>query len=426
MKDLETGKQPEKAPGQPRAVMPPSALPKAGTGGRKNLSDRIAHALTVGEHLPGASLTVYLLLAVLVVFWIWASLFDLDEVVTGTGKIVPTSKDQLIQSLEGGILTNLRVHEGDMVNVGQVLAQLDRTRTASAVGESESRMRAAQATIARLRAELNNAPLVFPPEVLKDPELVKSETSYYHSRKQGLNDNLAAIDNTLRLIRNELDLTEPLAAKGAASQVEVLRLRRQVSELQAKKVDLLSQYQVKAREELSKAEAEMAAQKSITEGREDSLNRLTLQAPVRGVVKDIQVNSVGGIIPPNGTVMSIVPSGEQLLVEVHVSPRDIAFIHPGQEAIVKVSAYDYSIYGGLKGRVSVISPDTIQDEIKKDNYYYRIYIRTASDQLKNKAGKAFPIVPGMVVTADIKSGSKSIMNYLLKPFNKANEALRER
>lgn len=198
------------------------------------------------------------------------------------------------------------------------------------------------------------------------------------------------------------------------------------NELENKITEMKNQYYVRAREELAKANAEIEAQRSVMKGREDSLTRLTFNAPVRGIVKDIDVTTVGGVIPPNGKLMSLVPLDDQMVVEAKISPRDVAFIHPGQKALVKITAYDYSIYGGLEGEVTMISPDTLQDEVKRDVYYYRVYIRTDSNHLTNKQGQEFPVFPGMIATVDIKTGSKTILDYLLKPLNKAKEALRER
>ena len=228
------------------------------------------------------------------------------------------------------------------------------------------------------------------------------------------------------MVQQELRMTEPLVAKGAASEVEVLRLKRQANELQNQINDVRNQYYVQAREELSKANTDVETQQQVIKGKSDSLNRTIFKAPVRGVVKEIDVMTLGGVVPQNGKLMTIVPLDEQLLIEARISPRDIAFIHPGQEALVKITAYDYSIYGGLKGQVTVISPDTLRDEVKQDQFYYRVYIRTDTDKLYNKAGKAFAITPGMVSSVDIKTGQKTILEYLLKPFNKAKEALRER
>lgn len=376
--------------------------------------------------LPRASLLVWIIAALLLALLAWAWLFRLDEVSTGAGKVVPSSREQMIQSLEGGILVDLKVREGDIVEEGQVLAQLDRTKTESTVQESASRVRAALAMSARLTAEVGGTPLVFPPEVSSDADLVRTETALYQSRRDQLASSLSGVTQALSLMRRELALTEPLVARGAASDVEVLRLKRQINEAETKAADLKSQYYVKAREDLARANAEIEAQRSVTRGRSDSLTRLTFASPVRGIVKDIAVTTVGGVLPPGGRLMAIVPLDEKLLVEARISPRDVAFIHPGQEAAVKVTAYDYAIFGSLPGRVTTISPDTIQDDVKRDVYYYRVYIRTDADQLKNKSGESFPIVPGMIANVDIHTGSKSVLDYLLKPLNKAREALRER
>jgi len=376
--------------------------------------------------LPRATLVVWIVGALLAVLLAWSWFFKLDEVSNGTGKVVASSKEQIIQSLEGGILVDLKVHEGDIVNAGQVLAQLDRTKAESTVQESASRLTAALAMSARLTAEVGGTPLVFPPEVRADAGLVRTETALYQSRRDQLASSLSGVTQALELVRRELALTEPLVVRGAASAVEVLRLKRQINELETKATDFRSQYYVKAREDLAKTNAEIEAQRSVTRGRSDSLTRLTFASPVRGIVKDIAVTTVGGVLPPGGKLMEIVPLDEKLLVEARISPRDVAFIHPGQDATVKVSAYDYAIYGGLPGKVTTISPDTIQDDVKRDVYYYRVYIRTDADHLKNKNGQAFPIVPGMIATVDIHTGSKSVFDYLIKPLNKAGEALRER
>ncbi len=376
--------------------------------------------------LPRTSLFIWIICIGLLVLLIWAWLFKLEEVSTGTGKVIPSSKEQTIQSLEGGILTKLYVHEGEIIQKGQILAQLDPTRFASNVGESASLLLASKATAARLRAEVNGTPLVFPNEVLKERGLVEEETALYHSRRSNLEESLAGLKQALILVEQELQMTEPLVVKGAASEVEVLRLKRQATDLRNQMSDVRNQYSVKAREELAKANTDIETQSQVVKGKSDSLSRTLFKSPVRGIVKEIDVMTIGGVISQNGKLMTIVPLDEKLLVEARISPRDIAFIHPGQEALVKITAYDYSIYGGLKGKVSIISPDTLRDEVKQDQYYYRVYIRTDSDKLINKEGQQFNITPGMVATVDIKTGEKTVLDYLIKPFNKAQEALRER
>ncbi|AJZ89678.1 secretion protein HlyD [Klebsiella michiganensis] len=376
--------------------------------------------------LPRSSLVAWALGLMLLAFVLWANFFSLDEVTTGSGKVVPSSREQVIQSLEGGLLYKLCVHEGDIVEQGQVLAQLDRTKTESGVQESESHLHAAMAKAARLKAEVGATPLVFPDILASDSELVRQETALYESRRSSLEKGVSGLREAISLVQRELAMTEPLVKQGAASSVEVLRLQRQKNELENKITEMQNQYYVRAREELAEANEEIKTQRSVMRGREDSLTRLTFTSPVRAIVKGIEVTTVGGVIPPNGKLMTLVPLDDQMLIEAKISPRDVAFIHPGQNALVKITAYDYSIYGGLKGVVTTISPDTLQDEVKRDLYYYRVYIRTDASQLENREGKSFPIFPGMIATVDIKTGGKSVLDYLLKPLNKASEALRER
>ena len=389
--------------------------------GKKSVS-----ALNFQPPLPSVSKFIWVICIGLLVLLAWAWFFELEEVSTGSGKVIPSSKEQSIQSLEGGILTKLYVSEGEIVQQGQVLAQLDPTRFASNVGESESLLIASKATAARLRAEVNATPLVFPEDVLKIPKLVSEETALYQSRRSNLNDSISGLSQALVLVEQELAMTEPLVAKGAASEVEVLRLKREANDLRNQMNDIRNQYYVKAREELAKANIDIETQAQVIKGKTDTLERTVFKSPVRGIVKEIDVMTIGGVIPQNGKLMTIVPLDEQLLIEARISPRDIAFIRPDQEALVKVTAYDYSIYGGLHGKVTVISPDTIRDEVKQDQFYYRAYIRTDSDKLINKQGKQFNITPGMVAVVDIKTGHKTVLDYLIKPFNKAKEALRER
>ncbi len=387
---------------------------------------RSAKAAFQEPPLPKASLVIWIICLGLMTILVWAWLFELEEVSTGTGKVVPSSKEQIIQSLDGGILTTLNVKEGQIVEQGQVLAQLDPTRFESNVGETESLLTASKATAARLRAEVSGKPISFPAEVAKESKLVNEETALYQSRRANLEESLSGLKQALILVEQELSMTQPLVAKGAASEVEVLRLKRQANELRNQMNDVQNQYYVKAREELAKANTDIETQQQVVRGKTDTLSRTVFKSPVRGVVKEIDVMTLGGVVPQNGKLMTIVPLDEQLLVEARISPRDIAFIHPEQEALVKITAYDYSIYGGLKGKVTVISPDTLRDEVKQDQFYYRAYIRTDSDKLVNKTGKNFAITPGMVATVDIRTGEKTVLDYLIKPFNKAKEALRER
>jgi adhesin transport system membrane fusion protein len=370
---------------------------------------------------------VWLVTLFLAAFFAWAWFFEIDEVSSGTGKVIPTSREQRIQSLEGGILTELRVREGEVVEKGAVLAQLDPTRGESNVEETAARYRAALASSARLRAEVEGqANLQFPEELRKWPQLQAAESALFRSRRSSLNETLGGLNQALALVRRELDITSALVTSGAASTVELIRLQRQGADLELKIAEARAGYMVRSREELAKADAEVKSLSSVVRGRADTLERLTLLSPVRGVVKHVEVTTIGGVVPPNGSLMTLVPLDDQLLIEARISPRDIAFMHPGQEALVKITAYDYAVYGALPGKVVNIAPDTQRDEVKPEVVYYPVMIRTEADALVSASGQRFPIVPGMVATADIRTGRKTVWDYLTKPLNRAREAFRER
>lgn len=377
------------------------------------------------SQLVRSSQIIWFIVTLVMVALIWAYFAPLAEVSTGTGKVIPSSREQTIQSLEGGIVAALHVKEGDIVEQGQILSQLDLTKTEANVQESAWRYRAAMAAVARLQSEVNGHELVFPAEINDFPELIEGQKRLYNTRRKALQESVSGLQQSLNIIQQELKITRTLMQRGAASNIEVLKLERQAAELNLKISEKRSDYLVMAREELAKEQAELGALESIVRGRTDSLSRLTLRSPVRGIVKNIEVTTQGGVIPPNGNLMVIVPLDEQLLIEARISPRDIAFIHPSQRALVKITAYDYSIYGGLEGEVVLISPDTIQDEVKPDTYYYRVFIRTQTDVLALDEIE-HPIVPGMIASVDIRTGEKTVFDYLMKPINAAKDAMRER
>ncbi|MBP2167598.1 adhesin transport system membrane fusion protein [Erwinia toletana] len=372
------------------------------------------------------SAIIWISTAALVLFLVWAHFAILDEVTVGTGKVTPSTRAQVIESLDGGIVEQLNVHEGDIVEKGQVLGRLDPTRFQSNFGEAQSKARTLRASAERLRSELTGAPLQFSAETLQEPELVARETQLYQSRRRNLTETVRNLQQSMKLVQDELRMTQPLVAKGAAGQVEVIRLQRQVAELRGKIDEATNDYAVRAREEQVKNNADLDAQLQVLTGKQDQLNHAVLYSPVRGIVKDIQVTTVGGVLQPGGKLMEIVPLEDQLLIETRINPRDIAYIRPGLPATVKITAYDSSIYGNLTGDVESVSPDTLQDEVKRDQYYYRIYVRTQKAELTNRAGRTFPIVPGMVASVEIKTGQKSVMDYLIKPLNKVKESMRER
>ncbi|MHC8346676.1 HlyD family efflux transporter periplasmic adaptor subunit [Pseudomonas sp. RT6P73] len=369
---------------------------------------------------------IWLSFLALLAFGAWSYVALLDEVTVGAGKVVPAAQEQIIESLDGGIISQLLVKKGDLVKKGQVLVELDPDYFEFTVKEASVRVVALRASIERLNAEINKKPLTFSHDVQADPELVKQETELYTARKEGFEATVVDLKKTMALIRAELAMTDPLISKGAASEVTSIRLRRQLSELQSKINDVTSNYFVQAHEALVKAKAEMEAQKAIMSGREEQLDRMVLMSPVDGIIKEIHVTTLGEVLKPGEKLIEIIPLGGEILIETKINPRDIAYIRPGLAANVKLTAYDSSIYGDIKGVVDIVSPDTIRDEVQPDQYFYRIYVRTSSTSIKNKAGREFPVMPGMVASVEIKTGAKTVYDYLLKPLNKFKESLRER
>ncbi|WP_180898322.1 HlyD family type I secretion periplasmic adaptor subunit [Martelella soudanensis] len=386
-------------------------------------------SLTGGDDVTasGANKVVFALTLILAAFFAWSYFFSVEEVSSGPGTVVPLSHEQVIQSFDGGILAELNVSTGQLVDKNEVLAEFDPTRAQSQYDETAARYRAALAQAVRLQAEVVGADHVSFPAALDDyPELTASEEALFKARQGSYRESLGDMRTDMDLIEQQLKLTEPLIKTGAASKVELIRLQRDMADIKLKMDDMRSKYMIENGEKLAEAQAQVATLLSSLNGLEDTLSHTVIRSPVHGIVKEINVTTIGGVVSPNGALMTIVPVGDQLRIEARISPRDIAFIHPGQEALVKITAYDYSIYGGLEGSVENISPDTIRDEINPENLYYRVYIRTASDALVNEAGKRFPITPGMVAAVDIKTGEKTIWDYLIKPLNRGREALRER
>jgi len=384
-------------------------------------------------------------LALLATFLVWAHFAVLDEVKRGNGRVVPARQMQVVQSLEGGIVGDILVQEGSIVQQGQSLMRIDDTKFASEFGEIRERRAAMAARVTRLEAEARGkGELIFPDQLDQVvPSAVATESSVFKMRAQKLaqdvdvlNQQVARLGGTLKLLDRELALTRKLYEQKVVPEIEMLRLDRQATEMrgqlaeaQSKIASTISSFRSQADEDLAKSKGDLAVLDENIKSAQDRVRRTDLKAPVHGIVNKLNVTTVGAVVQPGANVMDIVPLDDTLLVEGRIKPQDIAFIRPGQDAVVKISAYDSSVFGSLKGEVERISADTIVDEKAEKaghpNTFYRVMVRTDKNYL-GTADKTLPIIPGMVATVEILTGEKSVMDYLIKPARTLrNEALRE-
>lgn len=394
--------------------------------------------------LYGASIQSHLILWISFIFviiaLIWANFAELDEVTRGSGKTTPSSHIQVIQNLEGGILAEILVREGETVEKGQALLQLDAVRFASSLNETKLKYHELLAATARLTAEVNNTPLVIPDDVLKNaPEIAKNAVQLFKSRRKELNaatqtikEQISQYTRGYALLQEELEMSAPLVDEGAMSKVELLRIKREANSLKGQLTEARNKlhetkvrFQTKALEELNQTKAELDRTSESTFALEDRVTRTRVLSPVKGVIKQLKVTTVGGVIQPGMDLVEIVPIDDQLLIEAQIRPADIAFLHPGQKAMVKLTAYDFSIYGGLEAELEHISADSITNEEDGENYYM-IRLRTKKNYLERN-GVKLSIIAGMTADVDILTGKKTVLDYLLKPILKAKErALKER
>jgi adhesin transport system membrane fusion protein len=369
---------------------------------------------------------LWLMAAVLAAGLLWAGFSRVEEITKGVAHIVPSSREQVIQSLEGGLVQEILVREGDVVAQGQPLLRIDPTKADASFREGRSKKIALRAMAARLAAESRGTPLVFPREVADDRAIVDNETQTFRARRRAVEESTATLERSKALLAREIAMTEPMVERGLVAEVELLRMRRQFNDLDLQIAERHNKYRADAATELTRVESELAQLADILTARKDQVDRTLVRAPLRGTVKNVRITTIGGVIQPGQDIMEIVPLEEQLLVEARIAPRDVAFIRPGLPAKVKLTAYDYTVYGALDGRVDVISADTLRDERKGDEEnYYRVLVRTDRSAL-GAGGRSLPIIPGMTATVEIRTGQKSVLDYLLKPVLRSREALRER
>ncbi len=373
-----------------------------------------------GEAHIAARPILWTCVALIVIFVVWAAWAPVDEVARGEGRVVPSSRVQVIQSLEGGILQDLMVKQGDVVQAGQPLVQLDSNRFRSSALESGTQVIALTAAIARLEAEvLGRSAIDFPASIPANDPVIASERSLFAARRHNLNATVQALVDESAYARRQLAMVQPLAARGVVSEVEALRLGKDIAQLSGRQTEVRNTYMQDAYTELATKKAELAAQTQIFNQRQDQLNRTRLTAPVRARVNEVLITTRGGVVQPGEAIMQLTPIDDKLLVEARILPRDVAFIRPGMTARVKITAYDYSVYGDLTAKVEQISEDTIEEDTPRGKVaYYNVLVRTDRAYL-SRGREILPIRPGMVAEVDIQSGSRSVLSYLLRPILKA-------
>jgi adhesin transport system membrane fusion protein len=420
----------------------------------------------IAEETPrGARVLVWSSAAAVFVLLVWANFAVLDEVTRGEGKVIPSRQVQVLQSLDGGMVSEILVKEGQTVKIGDLLLKVDPTRMVSSLRENRSQYLSLLAKGARLRALAEGARFIPPAEVISEaPEIAEQERALYESRRAELDATMGVAkqqasqrtqelvsvrarreqaSQSFNLTARELEMTRPLAKSGAISDVELLRLERDVaryrgerdsansdiprleaaiSEANRKLQEVELAFRNGARSELSETNAKINALSEGSTALQDRVKQTEIRSSVNGTVKQLKVNTVGGVVQPGKDLIEVVPSDDALLLEARVLPRDIAFLSPGQKALVKFTAYDFATYGGLEATLEHISADTVVDE--KGNAFFLVRVRTLSTSI---GPRKLPIIPGMVAEVDILTGKKSVLAYLMKPILRAkSNAMTER
>ncbi len=376
-------------------------------------------------------LPIIFLALLLTVFIIWAYNSDLEEIIRGQGTIIPSSREQVIQSIDPGNIKKMFVKEGDIVEKGQILLKLDDARSMAILRESQAKVQNLEAISIRLYGESRDQRPDF--SMINDPNLVEREMNAFNAKKIQRDEAIAGLRQSKNLLDREIAITKPLAKEGLISNVDVLRMERQSVELSTQINERENNYIAEANNELIRVESELAQAEENMRMREDPVARSEIHAPMRGIVKNIKITTVGGVVNTGQDILEIIPLDDKLMVEAYIRPQDVAFLRPGMPAVVKITAYDYAIYGGLNGIVKLISPDTLSNDnrrndlkLNQEETFYRIIVETETNYLLDKNNQKMDIIPGMIASVDIKTGEKSVFDYLIKPITRMKQALSER
>jgi adhesin transport system membrane fusion protein len=384
------------------------------------------------ELAPGrrrASLILGFSALLLAVAGVWAYFAHLDQISRATGQIIPAGRVQVVQAPDGGQILRIMVREGDRVRRGQVLFTLDEVKARAAVDEGRGKVAAFEAQLARIEAELFDKALIFPASLSGFPDLAASQRSLFVQRRNAISQQTAALIHMQGLARRELEMNQPLLASGDVSRSEVMRLERQVVDIDAQIANTRNKYLQDLQAEYAKAREDLVTAREVLKQREATLQDTVITAPSDGLVKNVRFTTPGGVLRAGDELLQVVPTGDELIIEAKVAPSDIAHVRVGQSAAVKFDAYDSSIYGDGEGRVSYISPDTLAEQAPgmQEHTYYRVHVRVDTNSMKKFEGKAIRLQPGMTATVEIKTGNNTVLSYLLKPVIKTlSESLGER
>lgn len=382
-----------------------------------------------GYYRRNYSVVLWVLLLAMIAFGVWSANFRIDQVARATGEVIASSRVQIIQAVDGGVLSTLNVKEGDRVAKGQVLATLDQTRIGAAVKEVDVRLSALKAKATRLRAEVTGSErLVFPPEVQRFPDLMKVESALFEQKKTGLSEELRTLKVAVALAREEAELIKKLAGSGDVNRTEVIRSARALNDAQAQLINRKNKYLEQVSSEWAKAEDEIAQNVQILTQRQQQLADSVFVASLPGIVKNVRVTTLGGVLRGGDELMQIIPVDDELIIEAKISPADIAQVQKGLQATIRFDPFDYTIYGGVIGEVVYVSGDTLKEETGKgEEIYYRVHVTTKTSPVTTTSGRVLEILPGMTAQVDIKTSDRTVLNYLLKPLRKTlSESFGER
>jgi adhesin transport system membrane fusion protein len=373
-----------------------------------------------GESRNGPRVVIWSVVLTLVALGTWASLAEIDQITRANGQIIASSRSQIIQVTEAGVVERMLVKEGQKVVAGELLAVLDQARPTASFMEARAKAFALRAQVVRLHAEIFGKTPVFPADLDVYPTIVEAQRALFSKRQKAINEDIKALQKSLGLAQSELSMNEPLLATGDVSRADLLRLQRQVADLEAQIIGRNNKYFQDTQADLARAEEELAGVTQTLAQRKDSLDRTQLRAPMGGLVKNIRLTTMGAVLKASEELMQIVPSDDTLLVEVRVRPQDVTYLRPGLKANVKIDAYDYTLYGSLDGELVYLSPDTLTEDLRQNEQpYYRARIRTTTLRFKHlPAGQNIELQPGMTSTVEIVTGSNTVLRYLIKPIIK--------